>query len=108
MRNYVGNVANLKNVDPNTVVTIRTEERFCEYCGKRLKSSQKRFCSHECQNSFNYEQFIDKWKSGEELGIIGVDDISNYIKHYLFDKYHSSCQLCGWNEVNPYTGLVPL
>ena len=24
------------------------------------------------------------------------------------EKYGNKCSRCGWNEVNPYTGLVPL
>lgn len=27
---------------------------------------------------------------------------------YLKEKYNNSCQICGWNKVNPFTGLVPL
>lgn len=34
--------------------------------------------------------------------------ISNHIRRYLFEKYNSKCQRCGWGEVNPFTKLVPL
>lgn len=30
------------------------------------------------------------------------------IRTYLFEKYHSKCQICGWDEINPFTGRVPL
>ena len=30
------------------------------------------------------------------------------IEQYLFKKYNSSCQICGWNQINQYTGKIPL
>ena len=47
---------------------------------------------------------------GKEIpkGRKGVDDISNHVRRYLFEKYQNSCQICGWNKLNPYTGSVPL
>ena len=45
---------------------------------------------------------------GKESGVVGTNDISKRIKRYLFEKYNDSCQICGWNKVNPYTGKVPL
>jgi predicted restriction endonuclease len=31
-----------------------------------------------------------------------------WIRRYLFEKYNSKCQRCGWGEVNSFTKLVPL
>lgn len=38
----------------------------------------------------------------------GSYGISRYIVQYLFDKYNNQCARCGWHEVNPFTGKVPL
>jgi hypothetical protein len=47
-------------------------------------------------------------KDGEESGTIADDNIATAVKCYLREKYDNSCQKCGWHEINPYTGLVPL
>lgn len=91
-------------LDPN-------EKYFCLNCGKELAyshSSRMKFCDVNCQQEYRYKQYIDRWKKGEETGTVGKYDVSNYIRRYLFDKYNSSCQLCGWNKVNPKSGKVPL
>ena len=38
----------------------------------------------------------------------GSYGISNYIKRYLFEKFHNKCCKCGWGETNSYTGNIPL
>ena len=52
--------------------------------------------------------YIKRWKNGEESGLRGKYEISNYIRRYLFEKYHSKCQICGWGSKNPVTNMVPL
>lgn len=87
------------------------EKYFCLNCGKELTyshSSRMKFCDASCQQEYRYKQYIDRWKKGEETGTVGKYDVSNYIRKYLFDKYNSSCQLCGWNKVNLKSGKVPL
>lgn len=84
---------------------------ICLNCGYEYniyRSSKSKFCSHKCQVEYEYKQFIERWKNGEESGLKGEYGISNHIRRYLFDKYNCSCQICGWNEVNPFTGKVPL
>lgn len=84
------------------------ERRYCLNCGKELDYSAKKYCSNECQSEYQYKEYISKWKSGEVNGRSGKYDVSNHIRRYLFEKYNSSCQICGWHEVNPTSGLVPL
>ena len=78
----------------------------CEYNAHR--SSKGKFCSNKCQMDYVYKCYIDRWKNGEESGLSGKYGISHHIRRYLFDKYNCSCQLCGWNDINPFTGNVPL
>ena len=82
--------------------------KFCKNCGKELLSSQKIYCSIECKNEFEQEEYINNWKAGLETGLSGKYQISDRIRKYLFDKYDCKCQLCGWNKVNPTTNKVPL
>ena len=70
--------------------------------------SAKKYCSNDCQAQYEYTSYIERWKNGEESGVIGKYATSKYIRKYLFNKYSNKCQKCGWGEVNPSTGLIPL
>ena len=89
---------------------IREHNKYCINCGKELTGDKvyNKYCCKSCQHDYQYKQYIIKWKSGEDSGVIGKYDISNHIRRYLFEKYNNQCQLCGWNKVNPKSGKVPL
>ena len=53
-------------------------------------------------------KYIDDLKAGKVSGMKGKTNISGHIRRYLFIKYDSSCQKCGWSEVNIKTKRVPL
>ena len=38
----------------------------------------------------------------------GKYGISRHIHRYLMEKFNAKCSRCGWGEVNPYTGNIPL
>lgn len=82
--------------------------RYCIVCNAKLPSENKKFCSYKCQQEYAYTTYINRWKQGLESGTKGSDQISNYIRRYLFNKFNSKCCKCGWNEINPYSGLIPL
>ena len=83
------------------------QQHYCLNCGKEIKTGNK-FCDVNCQWEFKYKNFIQKWLNGEESGIVGKDNISDYIRKYLFEIHNNSCEKCGWNEINKFTGKVPL
>lgn len=80
---------------------------FCKNCGKQIKFGNK-YCSPKCQQDFQYKQYIKRWKSGNEDGMCGEYGVSWRIKKYLFNKYNNMCCKCGWHEINPTTGNIPL
>jgi len=80
---------------------------YCIECGKTLKRKHK-YCSKNCQTTYEYKKYIESWKAGEKDGISGKDGTSQNIRKYLFEKYNNKCSKCGWNEINPYTGKIPL
>lgn len=107
-----GNVQSLQKiiVDNNISIshfTRKPNSQYCLNCGKKIPNGRK-YCSNKCQADFEYKTYIERWKRGEISGIKGIDDISNNVKKYLFEKHQNSCQICGWNKINPYTKLVPL
>jgi hypothetical protein len=84
-------------------------KRFCKQCGKELNCSQKVYCSFKCQQEFQYQDYIDKWKRHEVDGSKGKSgQLSKYVRKYIFSKYDSKCVKCGWSEINPYTKTIPL
>lgn len=91
----------------NSKIHDDTHKYFCLNCGKEIANKNK-FCNQECASTFHYKEYIRKWKVGEESGTKGKNDVSSYIRKYLFEKYDGSCQICGWRQQNIYTNLVPL
>ena len=89
----------------------RKKKRFCINCGKELtKTSSVKYCSNSCQKEFYSKQKISAWRNGEWDGLTGNKwkNLSGYIRNYLFKKYNNKCSRCGWSEINPYTGTLPL
>ena len=95
-----------------TEVIIIKEKRFCKNCGEELVGAKRKniYCNNQCQNDYEYKQYIKKWKNNEISGTTGgkCKDISQYIRRYLFEKNHNKCSKCGWNKINPFTNSVPL
>lgn len=87
---------------------IKRKKKYCLFCGKELNSNNKKYCNNKCQNEYEYQQYVELWKENKKNGIKGKGDISQYIKRFLFEKHGHKCQLCGWAEVNEYTGKIPL
>lgn len=83
------------------------EHSYCLNCGKEITRGRN-YCDNTCYSKYQRKEYIKRWKEGKETGIIGTDDIATAVKVYLREKYNNSCQLCGWNQVNKFTGLVPL
>ena len=79
----------------------------CLNCG-RIIFQKKKFCNNKCQKEYQYLTYIKKWKNNEVNGLRGAYQTSLYIKDYLYKKYNNKCARCGWNEINPYTGNIPL
>lgn len=83
------------------------EHSYCLNCGKEITRGRN-YCNNTCYAEYQRKEYIKRWKKGEETGIIGTDNIATEVKIYIREKYNNSCQLCGWNQVNKFTKIVPL
>lgn len=81
---------------------------FCKNCNKKLIKGQSKYCSNKCQMEFQQTKWERKWKDGLVSGVKGEYDVSYYLRTYLLKKYNNRCSVCGWHEINPFTGRVPL
>ena len=91
--------------------SIKKKPKFCLNCGNELQNKQTKYCCQKCQVDYQQKQWEEKWFSGEISGFSETDhwgNIPDRIRTYLFNKYDSKCSKCGWGEVNPFTGRVPL
>lgn len=83
------------------------EPCYCLNCGKEL-SNKRKYCDSKCKNEHKYKEYIKRWKQGLETGLRGKYQLSHYIERYIKEKYNNECCICGWHEINPYTGKIPL
>jgi hypothetical protein len=90
---------------------MKKEYKNCLNCGKTLIKHQNKYCSNKCQKEYQQKEWEEKWFSGEISGFYKTDNWGNVpdrIRTYLFNKFDSKCSQCGWGEVNPFTGRIPL
>lgn len=81
---------------------------FCINCGKETNKGGYKYCSVNCQRDFEYKKRIELWKKGELSGIKGGECVSSFVRRYIKEKYNNKCSVCGWGEINPFTGKVPV
>jgi len=80
----------------------------CRMCGGEPARAGYTYCSNECQQEYQYQSYIKKWKVGGVSGLQGLGIVSGYIKRYLRRKFKNRCCICGWAGMNPKTKQVPL
>jgi len=84
--------------------------RICLNCKSEMRNKWKgKYCSQKCQQEFQNNQYIEKWKRGEISGGVQEGDyLSVTIRKYLFRKFQNKCCKCGWSQINPTSGKIPL
>ena len=82
--------------------------KYCLNCNAELTPKNQKYCNNKCEADHKRKLWVERWKRGEESGISGSYGISQHLKRYLLDKYNHKCSICGWGEVNPHTGKIPL
>jgi predicted nucleic acid-binding Zn ribbon protein len=79
----------------------------CPVCGEEAKRTQLTFCSNSCQmihqNKIRYETQKKLWLSGKYQSIK-----KGMLKRLVREKFGDKCTKCGWNEVHPVHGNIPV
>jgi hypothetical protein len=83
--------------------------KVCLNCGKEISKNNK-YCSQKCQLDYQQKQWEEKWFLGEVSGNNNSvwTEPRDRVRTYLFKKYNNKCSKCGWGEINPFTGKIPL
>lgn len=87
---------------------------YCLLCGNpRSEESSRRnrgqYCSNKCYQEHKYKLYIERWLQGKETGNKKSDgSLRAYVRRYVLEQAQNCCSRCGWNDVNPYSGKVPL
>lgn len=82
----------------------------CINCGKsfiKYPSSKNLYCSVKCATTHKKQQHIEAWKLGNIDGTTNYT-CSKFVRNYLLQKHNYKCEKCGWGEINPFTGKIPL
>lgn len=82
----------------------KSKSSYCLNCGKELEVHRNKYCNNQCQQEFQYKEYIKNWKNGMITGIVGEYQLSNNIKRYIKEKFNNKCCECGWDKINPITG----
>lgn len=86
----------------------RQVSKFCLGCFSLLRNNESTYCSQTCFEEKDYRDYIERWKSDKESGVIGNQGTSVRIKRYLRETRGNKCEECGWDKVNPITNRVPV
>lgn len=86
------------------------EKIFCKClnCGKErpaTRNSFNKYCNSKCKVEYEHTLYIDRWKRGLENGKTANNEVSNYVRYYLLDRYKSSCIKCGWDKRHPIDNM---
>lgn len=93
----------------NRAVPKRKRSQYynCKLCGANKSANSSEYC-RDCYHTEQYEQYIARWLAGEESGVSGKEGTSSRIRRWLMEQAGGVCERCGWSEVNPSTGKVPV
>lgn len=78
--------------------------KYCVFCSKEIigkHKHRKKFCNQKCMGLHTKLVTENKILNGEYVK-------PATIRRYLIDKHGAKCMKCGWSEVNPSSGKVPI
>lgn len=81
------------------------KKHTCRNCGGTCR---RLYCSQSCQGEFQKREYLTRWERGLESGLTPNGYLSKTVRDYLLKKVNNRCERCGWHEINPTSGTVPV
>jgi len=81
---------------------------ICKHCGKELskyKQRDKKYCSARCFGDSVKRKHLKKWIDNP---VGSPESIPTPLRNHLLETHKHKCSICGWGEINKWTGKVPL
>ena len=89
----------------NVTYPKRTRVWMTCRCGRQCR---RRYCSQVCQQEDRYEKYVTAWLAGDESGTTPTGWMSDYVRRWIRETYGDKCSRCGWAELHPVTGVIPV
>lgn len=83
----------------NNTGRIKRQLKYCTYCNILLKKNRKKYCNNNCQH--NHMRSLRT-----ENDLLGLSNPA--LRRHLINLHGAKCMKCGWCEVHPTTGTVPI
>jgi hypothetical protein len=80
----------------------------CLNCESITARKTYKYCSNKCQAEYQYNKYIKEWLEGKIDGGTSSGIVSRHVKKYLREINKNKCEICGWSELNVFTGIIPL
>ena len=81
-------------------------KRFCLYCGKELKTNQKKFCCTECSINFHKREHYRFYLENPEYFSRDNYTPKYYIRHFILEEQNHKCNICGSPQTHNGKPLV--
>lgn len=82
-----------------------SRKKFCQNCEQQISSNNHKFCGHKCHAEFELKLWTKSWLART---LPKDQETSQRTKLALIQLHGNRCQNCGWCEVNPTTGKIPV
>lgn len=83
------------------------KEKQCLYCSQPIPNRNV-YCDNKCQAKHQDQNRHEKLLSGKVVELGTPATVDRVGKRYLIKHYGEKCMECGWCEVNPHTGKIPV
>jgi len=83
----------------------------CLFCNTQFTYNplnyRGKYCNNKCQALHKRQKIIDGWLAGEILATTS-NQLRQSVKDWIKTRDNYSCVICGWSQVNPISGKIPV
>lgn len=80
----------------------------CAFCGKTFHKKANIYCDSVCAAKAQTKKTLDAWLVEPSTATAKNGGLSRTIRMHLIAESDFKCSQCGWDKINPTTGVCPL